>query len=328
MISISNKIKFLNSLKVKYAILAGTPLHTNIGDRAIAYAETMFIKDAFPFMPIVEMPYGTDLSLLPAPSEKAVIFLHGGGNLGDIWENEELYRQELLKYFYGNKVLLFPQTIFFQDEKNMHNSIDVYSKHKDFTLVLREKISFNIARDNYKNPCILTPDIVMSLQGANAPSERRLGLLLVLRDDKEVVTSSDDSIAIKEFAENNFRDYYIYSDMHLLDDESALKRSHKSITLEKLNQFSRSRLVITDRLHGMVFALITGTPCIVLDSMTHKTRGVHEWIKGAGYDSFIKLIDNASQINEAVEEIDLDIQHSYSPSAFQESWEEIIKVVK
>ncbi len=40
--------------------------------------------------------------------------------------------------------------------------------------------------------------------------------------------------------------------------------------MEELNskfaEFLSSGLVITDRLHGMIFAAITGTPCIALDN--------------------------------------------------------------
>ena len=33
----------------------------------------------------------------------------------------------------------------------------------------------------------------------------------------------------------------------------------------------------------MIFAYITHTPCIALDSLSHKIKGCHEWIKDAGY---------------------------------------------
>ena len=36
---------------------------------------------------------------------------------------------------------------------------------------------------------------------------------------------------------------------------------------------------VTDRLHGMIFSVVTGTPCIALDNVSGKVRGVHAWIE-------------------------------------------------
>ena len=44
----------------------------------------------------------------------------------------------------------------------------------------------------------------------------------------------------------------------------------------------------TDRLHGMIFAFITGTPAIVFSNNNHKIEGAYEWIKDCGYIYFIK----------------------------------------
>ena len=48
--------------------------------------------------------------------------------------------------------------------------------------------------------------------------------------------------------------------------------------LSKLEEFSSAELVITDRLHGMIFCAVTGTPCIVINSKSPKVRGCYQWI--------------------------------------------------
>ena len=50
-------------------------------------------------------------------------------------------------------------------------------------------------------------------------------------------------------------------------------------------------MVITDRLHGMIFCAITETNCIVLDSKSPKLRGCYEWISHLGYIRFVSNTD-------------------------------------
>ena len=38
-------------------------------------------------------------------------------------------------------------------------------------------------------------------------------------------------------------------------------------------------MLVTDRLHGMIFSYLVGTPCIVLDNKTKKVSGVYNsWL--------------------------------------------------
>ena len=45
--------------------------------------------------------------------------------------------------------------------------------------------------------------------------------------------------------------------------------------------FSSSKIVITDRLHGLIFSKITSTPCIAIDNSNNKIRETYNaWLKG------------------------------------------------
>ena len=46
------------------------------------------------------------------------------------------------------------------------------------------------------------------------------------------------------------------------------------------------RSLITDRIHGMLFAAVTGTPCIALDNVSKKVSGAYEWIQYLDYIQF------------------------------------------
>lgn len=58
------------------------------------------------------------------------------------------------------------------------------------------------------------------------------------------------------------------------------------------NLFKSAKLVITDRLHGMIFCYLTNTPCLVFQNNNHKVRETYEWIKG---NKNITLVEEFSQ---------------------------------
>ena len=113
----------------------------------------------------------------------------------------------------------------------------------------------------------------------------RKGIMTCLRNDKEGVLGEKKEILIDKLKKN-------YSNIINYDtvvDKVILKEEREYEINEMLNKFKKCKVVITDRLHGMVFAAITKTPCIVTKSLDHKVTGTYEWIKDLNY---IKLVDN------------------------------------
>ena len=75
---------------------------------------------------------------------------------------------------------------------------------------------------------------------------------------------------------------------------SSVDLGDRSATVErKLEQFASAELVITDRLHGMIFAAIAGTSCIVVNSKSPKVRGCYEWIRHLPY---IRFAESAADV--------------------------------
>lgn len=67
-----------------------------------------------------------------------------------------------------------------------------------------------------------------------------------------------------------------------------ITKRQKSI-LVKIEELSKAKLVVTDRLHTMVFSLLAGTPCIAFDNSTHKVVGVsNTWLQSM---SGLRVID-------------------------------------
>ena len=81
---------------------------------------------------------------------------------------------------------------------------------------------------------------------------------------------------------------------HTKDENIIFDRKDEQF-LAFLEKIKELKLLVTDRLHGMIFSYITGTPCIVFDNKNHKvSESYNAWVKGCG---FIRLM-NEKEIGE------------------------------
>lgn len=269
---------------LKKIIFFGTPEHDNLGDHAIAYAMHKFLREQLPDYKIIEVStyrYAVYLEALQkCVNHNDIIVLSGGGNFGDQYLDEENMRRAVISTFKHNKIILFPQTVFFsKSETGMREfarSRDVYSQHGQLFLVARETYSYEVLKENFpKNEILLTPDIVFYLDETNSEVERK-GALVCLRNDVEGVLPPDQIDNIKQVCRMAF-DSVVVTDT-VTFKRIPVERREQELRM-KWDEFRKAEVVITDRLHGMVFAAITGTPCIVLSNYNYKVRGTYDWIK-------------------------------------------------
>lgn len=81
-------------------ILLCCPEHTNIGDQAITLAECRMLQQSErPFIALSGDTTKTLKCLERYVSQEDVVFLHGGGNMGTLYRNEEEYRLNGITFF-------------------------------------------------------------------------------------------------------------------------------------------------------------------------------------------------------------------------------------
>lgn len=289
----------------KQYILFGTPLHGNIGDHAITIAEYKMLKDiginnvfevsSFKRQYIIKY-------LKNHISKNAIIMINGGGFMGSQWIREEEMIRDVVSSFPNNKIIIFPQTIYYKQDENgqteMQKSLEIYKKHKNLVICTREKISYEFAKQYLSNANILlVPDIVLYLDNKKKTKYHREGILACLRKDVEKnITTEDENTLISSL--KKYSDKVEYTDTVLDKGISAIDR--EKVFDEKLNEFEKYKLVVTDRLHGMIFAAITNTPCIAIGNYNYKVKGVYEWIKNLDY---IKFIEDYDKIEQNIQEL-------------------------
>ena len=273
-------------------ILIDTPAHGNLGDQAIALAEQKFIREmlGLDFYELTKEDYLVGKKALSKVIRREdMLLIHGGGFLGTLWQNEEDIFLSILKEFSSNKIVVFPQTVFFEDSdhgrlerERMEKSIKECAALKIF---LRDKNSYRIMTENLhltNRQCFLVPDIVTYLK-AESGNQKRTKILFCIRRDKEKTSDEKQLLTIFHSLEEAGEDV-TFTDM-VVDRRIGKKERQKAVSSQFI-KFSSAKLVITDRIHGMLFAAVTGTPCIALDNVSKKVSGAYEWIQYLDYIQF------------------------------------------
>lgn len=287
----------------------------NLGDVAITYAQKKYLKDHFPNYDIIEIPAAETLTAIRSIKHQIqyedIITVIGGGNMGDMYGDIELLRLMVVRTFKNNRIILFPQTIDYNNSADANwlkrLSQKIYSSHPRLTMTAREHVSYETMKCLYPTVDVrLVPDIVMGLDEKDNVQREDI-VTICLRNDKEKADNTKIVESILDECANRQLKHVFY-DTHMGGDRYT--ESQKYEELRKIwDQFRKSKFVITDRLHGMIFAFITGTPAIVLPNSNFKVEGSYQWICNCGY---IQMISRVNQ--ELTEESILKTPHSLSPS--------------
>lgn len=290
----------LRNPKAVYLIM--TPQHGNLGDHAIAQAETEWLKALE--IPFIEIPDSTvqrwnGMKCLNVMNGRTIL-VHGGGNLGTIWPEVETLLREVIVNNPRSQILLLPNTIYYENDdagkKEMAASAEIYNAHKHLKLYAREKISYETMKTLYRNVG-LAPDMVLRLN-KSIPGIERKGCILCLRSDREKTRPAQTDFSIVSQVKAIFGDDYRLVDMTVSHGVPLEERDHE--LKQQFDRFRHAELVVTDRLHGMIFCAITGTPCIVINSKSPKVLGCYEWIKDLPY---IRFCVDAGKIKQIYQDI-------------------------
>ena len=323
--------KLKTSDSKKRIILTGTPHHGNMGDQAIADAVTDILNSATKQKQILEIPenqYFRILEKLPKYiSSEDVFFVNGGGFVGMLWPGDKLIK-DIVSRYRNNTVTIFPQTVYYSEDENgsiaLKNVKEIYSNHSNLTIYLRENKSYKIFSDLFQNTSVtvkLCPDIVFS-QNKSIPIHERDGIYVCLRTDQESILSSE----TRENIISSLRTLGIPVSPLDINVHKLVPLSKRETELEAMyDKFRSAKIIITDRMHGMVFSTITSTPCIIIRDLTGKAQQSYEWIS---YLEYVKPLENMDELLPLAEKM-LHIEKTeYDNDSLNPYYEELITHVR
>lgn len=295
-----NRVLNLKNQK-NYILLIGTPLHENLGDHLITYAEKAFLNGLLD-KKIIEIPIEVykllSKIIIKYTPQSIIILIQGGGWMGDTWPDDELLIQNIISSFPDNRIIVFPQSSYYENFENqlVESGKKIY-KGENLFVFLRDENSYNTMKNLYPNLKIyLEPDIVMFIKGKIKLNsiKKKNNIGVCFRHDKEEKYKELKNIIIKFLNENNLPYKFVNTIANKpVSEDQRDEKVHKVI-----RDFSDYKLIITDRLHAMIISYIVNVPCIAIDNKTHKVSSLYKtWLNTNNkiflihnYDEFLKLI--------------------------------------
>ncbi|KKB73527.1 MULTISPECIES: polysaccharide pyruvyl transferase family protein [Bacillus] len=302
----------------KKIILTLIPSHDNLGDHAIALASRTFIENEFPDFEVIEIGindiYKHAKALRRVRHPEDMVFIIGGGNMGDLYRNEEWTRRFIIKTFKQYKIVQLPATAHFSKtpygQKELKRAKKIYNAHPRLLLMARDETTYQFMKRHFAGKTILKqPDMVLYLK--KEKQEERDGILVCLRDDKESFLKKEERKALLKAVTDEYGGVRTFT----TTIGKRVSSVSREMELNKLwDQLRGAEVVVTDRLHGMIFCAITGTPCVVIRSFDHKVLEGFNWLKDIPSMKLVEKPGTAEVLGAIKELIKSDASHENAPT--------------
>ena len=326
------RAKVRRNTSKKRIYLLNIPSHGNLGDHLISVAEQQFFTNNFPEKEVIlitsaDLYFSIRFALMDV-CEDDILCVTGGGFMGSLYEEEDRFLT-IMKRFPNNKIIFFPQTIYYEPtpkgEEQIKRAAKVYMAHKYLYFMARDKTSYELLQTrlmpNATHRVYLIPDI--ALYAPFSQDNVRSNILWCLRQDTEININNSPIIQKikkiveeKQLTESN-TDTYVFRSISLEDENREVQL--------KAEEISKARLVITDRLHGMIYSLITDTPVIALDNLSKKVAQVYNlWLKNI---PFVQLVDMNTDIPSIIEHMLAQTDCHYDNCEIRKKYQPIIDAI-
>ncbi len=279
-------------------VLLNTPDHINIGDQLIWQGEMDFLASLDIQPSYITSHFNFDWRHF---SEDTLILLHGGGNFGDVWEGHNEFRIKIVEKYQNNRILVFPQSVQYNNQKLLELNAQRYAVHKNVTICARDQFSYEILRKYFKNEILLVPDMAFCMNITRPIESLKKRSLLLKRVDREI-SSDFDYTRYTDFEIKDWPsfDNTVFNFTHRvwekinrmmarkfvskkLNDTTfglGVLRNKKWLIDKGINFISSYDLVVSTRLHGHILALLLGIPTIMIDNSYGKNKRFYQtWLK-------------------------------------------------
>jgi exopolysaccharide biosynthesis predicted pyruvyltransferase EpsI len=273
------------------------PNHNNVGDNAIWLGEKVALKKIG-----VNVVYQCDIysfsesALRRRLGKGGTVLLHGGGNLGSVWPEHQMFRERIIGLLPDMKIIQLPQSVHFDDAVDKSRFGKVARAHKGLHILVRDRASLQIL-EQLDLKVELCPDMAFALGPVNGSNKPVVDLVWLARSDHESVGKKNDvknvttekldwlygepgrfyskfimkfTVRVRRIVQKAFqRSEFLRDNAGSLNsaffDTLAKSRFNRGIRI-----LCRGKIVATDRLHGHILSTLLGKPQLLFDNHYRK----------------------------------------------------------
>lgn len=280
-------------------LLFNSPEYSNLGDHAIALAEKKILTRIFPERKLFEVSceqyIKENLILKKYIRDDDIIFINGGGNIGTLWLWIEDLVKNIISRFPNNRIIIFPQSVCFEENEfgksELKSFVGICNNHPRLTIMLRERMSYKYMKAALTSDTdvLLMPDMAFSLTEYSGEYSVRNGAIICFRDDKES-TGQNVKFITDLFKKRGIKTHAVST---LAKSNVYLSNRIQNVS-ELIHTFTQAEVVVTDRLHAMIFCAITQTPCVAFDNLSGKISSTYrDWLQETDY---ITMCENPNDL--------------------------------
>ena len=307
------------------------PTHSNLGDQAQACCIEKYFRKFFSDHIVFKLSNNAfdfyEEKILMILKEKIketdLIFFQSGYTFTGIHPYENMHRK-IVENFPYNKIVFLPQTVKFKNQKILENVQNFYGKYDNIYFFARDKISYDIYKSifpEHRNVHCF-PDIVTTEIGNyDFNNNERNGILLCVRNDVEKLYSFQEISLFKEKLQKIAK--VSLSDTNSETKENSLKEYWKKIE-ETIDDYAQYQVIITDRYHGTIFALIANTPVIILKTTDLNVVTGADWFEGDDED-YVYVVNDLEEASQVAQQIVTGFEYRKLPSYFKEKYYDRLK---
>ncbi len=297
-------------LTCQKVVLLDFPDYSNVGDSAIWLGELAYLES----QKHLELVYAADMNTysreyLGRVLGEGIILLSGGGNFGDLWGRHQVFRERVLADFPNNQIIQLPVSVSFSTADSLERSRQIMNEHRNLTLLMRDRFSFDLAQKSFSAKVLLCPDMAFFLGCLNRVKTEVHDVIWLKRTDKESLGSRPhESFCTQDWTGKEsgwlavltvmvtdlLRKFPVKAQvlqriLPALFQLLAQKRLARGIAT-----LSQGETVVTDRLHGHILCLLLGIPHVLVNNNNDKIRRFYEeWTQESVLTKYYSSEDQA-----------------------------------
>ncbi|MDQ3243603.1 MAG: polysaccharide pyruvyl transferase family protein, partial [Gemmatimonadota bacterium] len=231
-----------------------------------------------------------------------------GGTFGDLWPTAQECREEILAAFPDNPVIQLPQSMHFESRDAFDRARAAVARHRRLTLLWRDTASLETATRELDAPSHLCPDMAFCLGPLKRLRSGTQPIVWLSRRDRErAIDPPAEAGGVTDWLDERHTalrraNYALMGATTRLTPRSLwhrlLMKTYVPLATQRLDRgiekLSVAEVVITDRLHGSVLAMLLQIPHVLVDNAHGKLSAFHDtWLRDVEGVRFARSAEEA-----------------------------------